>query len=51
MGGKGSNAALIYFGERLKIPYLYQLTFEGQEDILDNNIRVMPAAKFLAALP
>lgn len=51
MGGKASNASLIYFGERLKIPFLYQPTFEGQEDILSNNIRIMPAAKFLAALP
>jgi hypothetical protein len=50
-GSKASNASLIYFGERLKIPFLYQLTFEGKEDIVSNNVRVMSAARFLAALP
>ena len=45
------NPALNYFGKRLKIPYLYQITFDGGEDILDGRVRVMPAAKFLAALP
>lgn len=45
------NPALNYFGERLKIPYLYQITLAGGEDILDGRVRVMPAAKFLAALP
>ncbi|MBW2105933.1 MAG: hypothetical protein JRI26_07915 [Deltaproteobacteria bacterium] len=42
---------LRYFGERLNIPYMYQLTFEGEEDYLDGGVRVMPAGKFLAALP
>jgi len=45
------NPALNYFGERLQIPYLYQITLDGGEDILDGRVRVMPAAKFLAALP
>lgn len=43
--------ALRYFGARLKIPFLYQISFEGSEDVLDGDIRVMPAAKFLGALP
>jgi predicted AAA+ superfamily ATPase len=45
------NPALTYFGERLKIPYLYQLTLEAGGDILDGRVRVMPATRFLAALP
>ena len=45
------NPAINYFGKRLNIPYLYQITLEGDEDALDGRVRVMPAAKFLAALP
>jgi len=45
------SRTLRYFGERLNIPYMYQLTFEGEEDYLDGGVRVMPAGKFLAALP
>ncbi|MBW2108957.1 MAG: hypothetical protein JRI36_09870 [Deltaproteobacteria bacterium] len=39
------------FENRVDIPYLYQITLEGREDILDSRVRVMPAAKFLASLP
>jgi len=46
-----ASPALRYFGERLDIPYLYQVHLEGQEDILDGKVRVMPAAKFLSGLP
>ena len=50
-GGKDVNPALKYFGERLNILFLYQLTLEGKEDFLDGRVRVMPAAKFLQILP
>ena len=43
--------ALHYFGKRLNIPFLYQISLEGNEDVFDGGIRVMPAGKFLAALP
>ena len=46
-----ANAALNYFGDRLSIPYLFQLNMEPGGDFLDGRVRVMPAAKFLAALP
>jgi predicted AAA+ superfamily ATPase len=45
------SPALRYFGDRLQIPWLYQITLQGQEDVLDGPVRVMPATKFLAALP
>jgi uncharacterized protein len=45
-----ASPSLRYFGERLKIPHLYQIHLEGREDVLDGMVRVMPAAKFLAAL-
>lgn len=50
-GGRAVNPTLNYFGERLKIPFLYQLVLGGNEDTLDGRVRVMPAAKFLSALP
>lgn len=46
-----ASPALRYFGERLDIPYLYQVHLQGKEDILDGGVRVMPAAKFLSSLP
>jgi predicted AAA+ superfamily ATPase len=46
-----ASPALKYFGERLGIPYLFQIHLEGKEDLLDGKVRVMPATKFLAALP
>ena len=48
--GRSVNPALNYFGERLKIPYLYQLVLSGTEDVMDNRVRIIPAAKFLGAL-
>lgn len=44
--------ALRYFGDRLKIPFLFQVTgqADGEKDFLNGNIRVLPAYKFLAAL-
>jgi hypothetical protein len=42
---------LTYFGERLGIPHLFQIDLEGRKDFLDGKVRVMPAARFLAALP
>jgi len=49
--GRSVNPALIYFGERLKIPFLYQLHLDGNDDFLNGRVRVMSAAKFLSALP
>jgi len=45
------NPALIYFGERLEIPYLYQVSLEEGEDVLNGKVRLMPAGRFLAAFP
>ena len=49
--GRTVNPALNYFGERLKIPCLYQVTLQEGEDVLDRRVRVMPASRFLGALP
>jgi hypothetical protein len=41
---------LIYFRERLAIPWTYQVTLNGDRDYLKDGIRCLPAAKFLASL-
>ena len=51
ISGGAVNRALHYFGERLQIPFLYQVSLEGKEDVVDDGVRVMPAGAFLAALP
>ncbi|MBN2569214.1 MAG: ATP-binding protein [Deltaproteobacteria bacterium] len=49
--GRTPNPALNYYGERLNVPFLYQITRETGADTFDGRVRVMPAAKFLGALP
>jgi predicted AAA+ superfamily ATPase len=41
---------LRYFGERLDIPFLFQVVFEKDVDIRKDKMRVMSADKFLLAL-
>lgn len=41
---------LIYFKEKLNIPFCYQVVYHMEEEFLKSGIRVMPAAKFLSAL-
>jgi len=51
MSDRTVQPALRYFGERMQIPFLYQLSLTHTEEVLDGRIRVMPAARFLGALP
>ena len=44
------DPALPYFGERLSIPWLYQLTLSENRDFVENGVRVLPASRFFAAL-
>jgi predicted AAA+ superfamily ATPase len=44
------SASLKYFGDRLRIPFLYQVVLDTKVDILNQNIRVMPVDKFLSGL-
>jgi len=41
---------LKYFRERLKIPFVYQVVLEGTRDFVEDGVRCLPAADFLAAL-
>ncbi|NQU63256.1 MAG: ATP-binding protein [SAR324 cluster bacterium] len=45
------NPALTYFGDRLEIPWLFQICLEEGVDVLDGKTRIMSAGKFLSALP
>jgi len=44
------SRALLYFKEKLKIPYCYQLVLKDDQDFIKNDIRVITIKKFLTAL-
>ena len=44
------DPALVYFKQRLAIPWAYQVTLEGTRDFVESGVRVVPASRFLAAL-
>lgn len=44
------HAPLLYFGNKLKIPYLYQVVETSGLDFLKQGVRVISADKFLAGL-
>jgi predicted AAA+ superfamily ATPase len=41
---------LVYFRDRLKIPFVYQVVQQGTRDLMQNGVRCLPAATFLSAL-
>jgi predicted AAA+ superfamily ATPase len=47
---KEASSRLRYFGERLRIPYLYQVVWDAIESYLRDGIFVMSPAEFLSAL-
>ena len=44
------DPALLYFRDRLAIPWIYQVTLEGERDVVENGVRMLPAHVFLGAL-
>jgi len=44
------DPALVYFRERLAIPWVYQVVLEGDRDFVEDGVRCVPAHRFLAAL-
>ena len=44
------DPSLVYFRDRLGLRQAYQVVLEGQRDFLQNGVRCLPAARFLAAL-
>ena len=44
------DPSLVYFRDRLRIPYAYQVVLEAGRDFVERGIRVVPAHAFLAGL-
>ena len=44
------DPALVYYRERLKIPWAYQVVLESERDFVEHGVRCLPAHRFLAAL-
>ena len=47
---KDVPSSLLYFGTRLKIPFLYEVVKEENIDFLKDNVRIISISKFLSAL-
>jgi hypothetical protein len=45
-----SDPSLVYFHDRLKIPFTYQVVLQGERDYVQDGVRCVPAAKFISAL-
>ncbi|MBI4603813.1 MAG: ATP-binding protein, partial [Planctomycetes bacterium] len=50
VSGDEIDPSLRYYRDKLKIPWAYQVVLEGQRDFVEDGIRCLPAARFLAAL-
>jgi len=48
--GTRVEPALVYFRDRLAIPWVYQVTLEGTRDFVENGVRVLPASRFLGSM-
>jgi hypothetical protein len=44
------DPSLVYFRDRLRIPWVYQVVLEGQRDFIERGIRCVPARSFFGAL-
>ncbi len=44
------DPALVYFRERLGIPWTYQVVLESERDFVQDGVRCLPAHRFLGAL-
>jgi len=42
--------SLRFFLDRLRIPWAYQITLDGQQDFVQDGIRCLPARQFFGAL-
>jgi hypothetical protein len=45
------DPALVYFRDRLQVPWVYQVVLESRRDFVESGVRVIPANRFLAGLP
>lgn len=50
LADESASPALRYFGERLNVSFLFQVVFNGNRDVDDKGVRIIPASKFFSAL-
>ena len=44
------DPSLVYFRDRLRIPFVYQVVLQATRDFVQDGVRCLPAATFLSAL-
>lgn len=44
------DPSLVYFRERLQIPWTFQVVLEGERDFVEDGVRCLPARRFLGGL-
>ena len=44
------DPSLIYFADRLRIRWVYQVVLDAQHDFVQDDVRCVPTDRFLAAL-
>ena len=44
------DPSLVYFRERLRIPWVYQVVMQEARDVVEGGVRILPARQFLGAL-
>ena len=44
------DPSLVFFKDRLGVPWAYQVTLEGARDVVQDGVRVVPASRFLGGL-
>lgn len=50
VGEAAIDPSLLYFRDRLRIPFVYQVVLQGTRDFVQDGVRCLPAAAFLSAL-
>ena len=50
LSASGVDPSLVYFRERLKIPWVYQVVMQETRDVEEDGVRSLPARQFLGAL-
>ena len=50
LSASGVDPSLVYFRERLKIPWVYKVLMQETRDVEKDGVRSLPARQFLGAL-
>ena len=50
LSGEHIDPSIRYYRKKLRVPWAYQVVFEGKRDFVEEGVRCLPAHRFLAAL-